>query len=200
MYPLIGPPALTVNVMKNIESSSIVVQWDEVDDSLTTTYTVTWTSERDLNDIQRKTVEEQSSYTVTGLTLDTVYTITVDSSNMCGGGPGYSTSVSLTTDITLSIIPTITTAINPIMSVVNSDTTTAVGSISAATTTASTAMINQSTYTAAAAIISSTATNTVTVVNSYVIPTSTAHANPVNKTTADKTCKFCSYIANYIRS
>ena len=33
-YDLIGPPALTVNIMKNIENLSIVVQWDIVDDSL----------------------------------------------------------------------------------------------------------------------------------------------------------------------
>ena len=38
-----GPSAfeLTVNIMKNIESSSIVVQWDVVDDNLPTTYTIT---------------------------------------------------------------------------------------------------------------------------------------------------------------
>ena len=69
-----GPPALTVNIMKNTESSSIVVQWDEVDDFLPTTYSVTWTSEID-HIVQVKTLIEQSSYTITGLTLDTVYTI-----------------------------------------------------------------------------------------------------------------------------
>ena len=41
-----------MNITKNAESSSIFVQWNEVDDSLPTTYTVTWTSERDLNNIQ----------------------------------------------------------------------------------------------------------------------------------------------------
>ena len=80
-----------------MESSSIVVQWDEVDDSLPTTYTVTWTSEID-HIVQVKTLIEQSPYTITGLTLDTVYTITVTATNKYGGGPEYSTSVSLTTD------------------------------------------------------------------------------------------------------
>ena len=99
-YLITGPSALTVNITNNIESSSIVVQWDEVDDSLSTTYTVTWTSERDLNNVQVKTLIEQSSYTITGLTLDTVYTITVTANNRCGTGPEYSTSVILPIDAT----------------------------------------------------------------------------------------------------
>ena len=41
MFIVIGPPALTVNIMKNTGSSSIVVQWDEVDDSLPTIYVIT---------------------------------------------------------------------------------------------------------------------------------------------------------------
>ena len=79
--------------MKNITNSSIVVQWDAVDDFRTTTYIVTWTSERELSNIQSATLKEQSSYTITGLTLDTVYTITVTASNECGQGPEYVTSV-----------------------------------------------------------------------------------------------------------
>ena len=93
-----GPPALTtVNVMKSTENSSIIVQWDEVDDFLTTTYVVTWTSERD-HITHHVTLIEQSSYTITGLTLDTVYTITVAAANRCDQGPEYRTSVSLITD------------------------------------------------------------------------------------------------------
>ena len=91
-----GPSVLTVSIAKNTESSSIVVQWDKVDDSLTTTYIVTWTSERD-HITHPVTLTEQSSYTITGLTLDTVYTITVTAANECGQGPEYRTSVSLTT-------------------------------------------------------------------------------------------------------
>ena len=88
-----GPSALTVNIIINIESSSIVVQWDAVDDFLPTTYTVTWTDGRDLFDAA--TVDEQTSYTITGLTLDTVYTITVSGANKCGQGPEFIASVSL---------------------------------------------------------------------------------------------------------
>ena len=85
-----------MNVTKNIESLSILVQWDEVDDPLTTRYIVTWTSERD-DMLHHMTLTEQLSYTITGLTLDTAYTITVTAANKCGQGPEYRTSVSLTT-------------------------------------------------------------------------------------------------------
>ena len=85
-----GPPALTVNIMKNIESLSIVVQWDAVDDSLPTIYTIIWADEGDLFEVV--TLTEQTSYTITGLTLDTVYTITITPANRCGGGPEFSTS------------------------------------------------------------------------------------------------------------
>ena len=137
-----GPPALTVNITKNTESSSIVVQWDEVDDSLTTTYTVTWTSESDLNNVQVKPLEEQLSYTITGLTLDTVYTIAVIAINRCGQGPEYSTSVSLTTDTTSSSISTITAITNNIAftSTASSSTSTAIAKSSTITTTASNAV------------------------------------------------------------
>ena len=82
--------------MLNTLSSSVVVQWDEVDDSLTTTYIVTWVSERD-HIAHPVTVTENSSYIITGLTLDTVYTITVTAANRCDQGPEYRTSVSLST-------------------------------------------------------------------------------------------------------
>ena len=84
--------------MKNIESLSIVVKWDVVDDLLLTTYTIFWTNGRNLFEVA--TVEEQTSYTITGLTLDTVYTITVTAANMCGSGPEFSTNVSFPTGTT----------------------------------------------------------------------------------------------------
>ena len=75
---------------------SIVLQWDEVDNYLSTTYVVTWTSERD-HIVKVTNLIEQSSHTITGLTLDTVYTITVTAANNCGTGLEYSTSVSFPT-------------------------------------------------------------------------------------------------------
>ena len=160
-----------MNITKNTESSSIVVQWDVVDDSLPTTYTVIWTSERDLNDVQVKTVEEQSSYAITGLTLDTLYTITVTARNKCDQGPEYSTSVSLTTNTTSSSTSTITVITN----------TTAI--TSAASSSTSTAVTKSSTT--PSTVI--TSTNTATDIMS---PVSTTH--PVDTSTADENSKILS--------
>ena len=140
--------------MKNVKNSSIHIQWDAVDDSLTTTtYTVTWTRERDHN-LQSATLIEQSSYTITGLIFDTVYTITVTAANRCGNGPEFETRVSLstaTTSTTPSVSPTVTTSTNPmtIMSTASSVTITTTTSIVTTTTamiypsaTATTSAIN----------------------------------------------------------
>ena len=174
-----------MNIIKNAESSSIVVQWDEVDDSLPTTYyTVTWTSERDLNDIQRKTVEEQSSYTITGLTLDTVYTITVTATNRCGIGPEYSTSVSLTTSSNTSAI----TSTMAIISAASSSTSTGSNAVinpSATTTdpiTTSGITNLKISSTNPSAVITSTYTAT-----DNMSPVSTTH--PVDTSTADENSK-----------
>ena len=90
-----GPSALTANIIKNNENLSIGLQWDAVDDSLPTKYVIIWTDNRDLHGAA--TLTEQTSYTITGLTLDTVYTITITAINRCGQGPGFSTSVSFST-------------------------------------------------------------------------------------------------------
>ena len=87
-----------MNIIKNIESSSIVVQWDAVDDFLLTTYTVTWTDERDLFEVA--TLEEQTSYTITGLILNTEYIVHVTPANRCGDGPEFSTNFSLSMNTT----------------------------------------------------------------------------------------------------
>ena len=87
-----------MNIIKNIESSSIVVQWDAVDDFLLTTYTVTWTDERDLFEVA--TLEEQTSYTITGLILNTEYIVHVTPANRCGDGPEFSINFSLSMNIT----------------------------------------------------------------------------------------------------
>ena len=69
-----------------------------MDDFLPTIYTVALTDGRDFS--QLATLTEQTSYTITGLTLDTVYTITVTAANRCGQGPEYSTSISFSNEVT----------------------------------------------------------------------------------------------------
>ena len=81
--------------MKNITNSSIVIQWDAMDDFLPTTYKIIWFDTRDLYGVA--TVDEQTSYTIIGLTLDTVYTI-VSAANMCGCGPKFLTRITFSTD------------------------------------------------------------------------------------------------------
>ena len=97
-----GPPALAVNIMKSIRNTFAIVQWDEVDDYIPTNYTVTWTS-NGTNSIQSHTLIEQSSYTITGLTLDTVYTVTVTTANMCGTGPTSTASVIIYTGTYIAV-------------------------------------------------------------------------------------------------
>ena len=180
-----------MNIAKNIESSSIVVQWDEVDDSLPTTYTVTWTSERDLNNVQVKNLEEQSLYTITGLTLGTVYTITVTADNRCGTGPElYSTSVSLTTNTTFTSTSTITAITNTITitSAASSSTSTAIAKSSSITITASIAMMNPSTTTTNP-ITTSNITSTYTATD-IMSPASTM--NLIDTSTDDKNSKILS--------
>ena len=89
-----------MNTIKNAESLSIIVQWDIVEDFLFTTYVIIW---GDRND-QFATVDEDTSHRITGLTLDTVYTITVTAANNCGQSPEVRTSVSFPTGTTSTII------------------------------------------------------------------------------------------------
>ena len=135
-----GPSALTVNIMKNIENSSVVVQWDAVDDFLTTTYVTTWAwyYEGEYKFLSAAVIE-QTSYTIYRLTLDTVYTIYVTAANRCGSGPEFATSILLsanTTSTTSSISPTVITSTNPmtIMSTASSVTITTSTSIVTTTT------------------------------------------------------------------
>ena len=169
--------------MKNIENLSIVVQWDVVDDSLTTTYTVLWTSESDHN-LQSVTLREQSSYTITGLTLDTVYTITVTAANRCGSRPEFATHITFSADATSttsSISPTVTTSTNSmtILSTANhnSATTTDVTSTDT-TTTIATSNTVATTFT-----IQLNTTTTIVKMNPGTI---------ADTTTADNTGKFSS--------
>ena len=159
MYPTcIGPSALTVNIAKNIESSSIVIQWDAVDDSLTTSYAINWFKAG--GRLQTATLIEQTSYTITGLTLNTVYMITINAANTCGSAPEFRTSILLsaaTTSATSSTSPTVTISTNSTDSM----------SISIATTSSTIVITTTNSMT-----ISTTAdTATITVINPSVTTT-----------------------------
>ena len=169
-----------MNITNNTKSLSVIVQWDEVDDSLPTAYTVTWTSERDLNNVQVELLIEQSLYTITGLILDTVYTITVTASNKCGTGPEYSTSVSLTTDAfstTSSIIrPTSSISTNSMTTSSTGDpttTSTVVTSTTSTTTTTTTATTTDVTTTTSSSIAGITTINNPVTVTTTVTTTTT---------------------------
>ena len=99
---MIGPSALAINSTENTSNLSVVVQWDEVDDFLPTNYTITWSSD-DTNATSHSVIE-QSSYTITELTLDIVYTISVTASNRCGTGPVNRTNVLIPTGTTSTIV------------------------------------------------------------------------------------------------
>ena len=100
-----------MNITKDIESLSLVVQWDAVEDFIDTIYTLVWSDRTDPVP-KIAVVTEQTSYTITGLTLDTVYTITISAANRCGQGPEYITSAKFTENTTSPISPTATNQTN----------------------------------------------------------------------------------------
>ena len=176
-----------MNITKNIESSSIVVQWNEVDDSLPTTYSVTWYSERDLNNVQVKTLIEQLSYTITGLTLDTVYTITVSAANGCGAGPEYSTTVSLTRDT----VSTTSSIITPTSSIsTNSMTTSSTEDPGATTSTVVTSTTTTITATATTTHVATTTSLSIAAIYTINNPIAATTTVTISSSTTVTTGKF----------
>ena len=173
------PSDLTVNITEIIMNLSVVVQWDEVDDSLPTIYRVTWTS-NETNSTQSRILIEQSSYTITGLTLDTVYIITVTASNGCGQGPEYITSVSLTIDATST-----TSAIPPIANASTNTITPEAATITATSMQSSTTTTTTTTTSAVAATATTTTndnTATITISNTVINNSDTNTANIITTT------------------
>ena len=161
--------------MKDIENSSIIVhaQWNAMDDFLPTSYAVNWNSGTDQAQAAAVHVDKQT-YTITGLTVDTVYTITVTATT-CGQESKFSTTISLYTSTSS---PTFTANTNPmpIISTVDPSVT------SIATMTAVTADYTDP-------IDITPFDNTATIMNPTIVNTTTATTmNPtttiVNPTTA----------------
>ena len=77
---------MNVRIMdEDTTSESFVVLWDEVMDIFTITYTVTWYNE---SGIVGMVTVNSPPYTITGLTANTSYNVTVVAINTCcGAGP-----------------------------------------------------------------------------------------------------------------
>ena len=76
---------MNVRIRDNIISESFVVLWDEVMDIFSVTYNVTWYNE---SGIVGLVTVNRPPYTVTGLTANTTYNVTVVAINTCcGAGP-----------------------------------------------------------------------------------------------------------------
>ncbi|XP_065910714.1 tyrosine-protein kinase receptor TYRO3-like isoform X2 [Dysidea avara] len=104
--PLIstGPPGTPMNIrVSNITSTSFVVQWDEVDD--VHWYIVNW---KDDGGSVRESTTSLTSHTITQLSPNTTYNVTVTTGNICGSGP-VSDILIVTTNVTLLIGLFITT-------------------------------------------------------------------------------------------
>jgi len=138
-----------VNFIKNIISSSLVVQWNATGDIIDTRtrYVLFWSS----GIAQRTIVTILTSVTITELTVNTTYTITVTAANKCGGGPEFRTSILFspdTTSTTTIISPTVTTSTNPmtiVSTVIPSTTTTTTSKSSSTTTSVITSSVTTST-------------------------------------------------------
>ena len=174
-----------MSIIKNIESLLVVVQWDEVDDSLHTTYTVTWTDGKLLG---TAAVEEHTSYTITGLALDTVYTIAVTAANRCGDGPEFLTRITFSTDTTSTtstISPTVTASTTPMTTTVNPSSTSTTMTTNSITTT-----VNGN------ADVSSSRNSYTTLTTTVENPGTTVTTNIANTPTTDETSKFTIYVVD----
>ena len=86
----------SVRIRDDITIESLVVLWDEVMDSFTITYIVTWSNDSGI--IGMDTVNSPP-YTVTGLTTNTSYNVTVVAINTCcGAGPVSDVVMVMTND------------------------------------------------------------------------------------------------------
>ena len=103
------PAAAPTNIRfppDDITSESFIVQWDEVEDFFTVNYTVRWYRG---DDVIRMASVDGLSYTVTGLSANTSYNVTVVAINTCCGAGPVSDVVMVTTNMISSTLPPPTT-------------------------------------------------------------------------------------------
>ena len=90
------PDAVMITTTYNNASGSLLVQWNEVTDYFTVNYTVTWYNE---SGIVGMVTVNSPPYTVTGLTANTSYNVTVVAINTCcGAGPVSDVIMVMTND------------------------------------------------------------------------------------------------------
>ena len=99
---------MNVRIRDDNTSESFVVLWDEVMDIFTITYNVTWYNDSGI--IGMDTVNSPP-YTVTGLTANTSYNVTVVAINTCGAGPVSDVVVAMTNMREPTSSPTHTTGL-----------------------------------------------------------------------------------------
>ena len=87
---------MNVRIRDDINNESFVVLWDEVMDIFTITYNVTWYNDSGI--IGMDTVNTPP-YTVTGLTTNTSYNVTVIAINTCCGAGPVSVPVEVMTNM-----------------------------------------------------------------------------------------------------
>ena len=89
---------MNITIRDGITSESFVVQWNEMTDYFTVNYTVTWYNE---SGIVGMVTVNSPPYTVTGLTANTSYNVTVVAINTCcGAGPVSNVIVNTTSTTT----------------------------------------------------------------------------------------------------
>ena len=92
------PDAVMITTTYNNASGSLLVQWNEVTDYFTVNYTVTWYDE---SSIVGMVTVNSPPYTVTGLTANISYNVTVVAINTCcGAGPVSNVIVNTTSTST----------------------------------------------------------------------------------------------------
>ena len=154
-----------------ITNVSFVVQWDEIINQPVYRYIVNWT---DGTNPMQSVIIHKISYTVTGLTPNTTYVVTVAAINMCGTGAAGNNSV--TTNASFSVDVTSTT------SVFHDDTPTV-----SITTIMSFSVDTTSTTSIFHDVIPTVIINTTT--NSLTYPTSTMNTtNPASKIIEQTVC------------
>ena len=98
-----GPPGTPMNIrVSNITSTSFVVQWDEVDDA--DHYIVNWRGDGSV----RESTTSRTSHTISHLSPNTTYNVTVTAGNICGSGT-VSDILIVTSNVAILIGPSITT-------------------------------------------------------------------------------------------